>query len=109
MRADPSPNCRRMGSYKKFLLLLLSLLCVLHMPLEYTELTLPLSLTLFLLAVSIRVVWKRKHLSEMRLALLEEINMCNVDETIFVRTCDQTVSRLNESLQKIIYVFSWIR
>jgi len=45
----------------------------------------------------------------MRLALLEEINTCNVDETIFVRTCDKTVSKVNDTLQKIICVFSWSR
>ena len=98
-----------MGSYKKILLLLVSLFCVVNIPPEYTELTLPVFISAFIVIVSFRLVWKRGHLSEMRLALLEEINTCSVDEAIFIRTCDKTVSRVNDCMQKIIYVYSWNR
>ncbi|KAL5259389.1 hypothetical protein ACHWQZ_G009739 [Mnemiopsis leidyi] len=100
-------SIRRMGSYKKILLLLVSLFCVVNIPPEYTELTLPAFISAFIVIVSFRLVWNRGHLSEMRLALLEEINTCSVDEAIFIRTCDKTVSRVNDCMQKIIYVYSW--
>lgn len=98
-----------MGSYKKIFLFLFSMFWVINLPKEYTELTLPVFISLFIIIVSFRLVWKRKHLSEIRLALLEEINTCNVDEAIFVRTCDKTVSEVNNVMQKIIYVYSWNR
>ena len=80
-----------------------------NIPSEYTELTLPAFIAAFIVIVSFRLVWNRGHLSEMRLALLEEINTCSVDEAIFIRTCDKTVSRVNDCMQKIIYVYSWNR
>ena len=98
-----------MGNFKKIFLLFLSIFTVLNVPAEYTELTLPVFISCFVIAVSFRIVWKRKQLSEMRLTLLEEISTCQVDEAIFVRTCDKTVSRINDCLQKIIYVCSWNR